>query len=341
MAIANNSFDIDNIKAHFGALTKNNSASLKDFIQKIQLKNYTAPTISRQIETREKVITSLSSNMSEILQGFQIGWTPKGQATVDFQQITLSRFKIDGEIYPDDIKDSYLDFLEGVAELERANWPVVRWILETQVWPRYELDFEMKEIYKGVATPVTANTASIAGKTMDGIKTVINKGITAGRIAPISMGAIPTTAGKKDPVLFVKYMDEMMRSIDNEFWPFLGEINMSQENAELYAMGLDAMNVQYNRNDLASPYKLRTLPFNIKAITIDGKQFGGLPSHAGSDKIWVTTKGNDILLKKDSANIGNVKIESNKRVVSFFSDFYVGFGFLHQPHVFTNNLDLV
>jgi hypothetical protein len=59
-----------------------------------------------------------------------------------------------------------------------------------------------------------------------------------------------------------------------------------------------------------------------------------------SAKIWATHAGNRKRLTKKSVNTRAVRVESAKRQVSIYTDFYKGVGFPLLEAVFTNEQDL-
>ena len=109
--------------------------------------------------------------------------------------------KADMEETPDDLEATWLGFLADDS-LDRKVWPFVRWLIEVHALPQIQEDYELYEVYGGnYAAPVNG-VPGPAGTAMDGIKTTLNGLVTAGRITPISIGAIPS-----DPAAFVDYVE--------------------------------------------------------------------------------------------------------------------------------------
>jgi hypothetical protein len=77
----------------------------------------------------------------------------------------------------------------------------------------------------------------------------------------------------------------------------------------------------------------RSQAFNLQRTNIDKsidftpQQVLGLESMNGSDIIFATPKANLIALSKKSANMNKFAIESSKRQVFFYTDFWKGIGF--------------
>src|SRR6056297_2724024 len=67
--------------------------------------------------------------IGELLQPFQKGWTPKGQSEFKPVTIKLYEMKLDHEVYPDEIEQSWLGFLAD-NDLDRREWPLVRYLIE-------------------------------------------------------------------------------------------------------------------------------------------------------------------------------------------------------------------
>ena len=275
------------------------------------------------------------TDLGRILQAFQPGWTPLG--TVKAVPVVLNQFpmKVDLELTPDQIEASWLGFLAD-NNLDRAQWPAIRWLVEVHILNQIQEDFELNEVYLGKFVPPTRGQASAAGTAMDGIRTIINRAISNSQITPISLGAIPS-----DPVAFCQYVETFCRSMSVRYKGRPMKVCMNTTLAERYARGRQ---LTYGRdaNFLTAKPLLAGNGDAIVQIPIEFTLHTvvGLVSMGTSSKIWATPDDNRKKLSKKSVNEKMVRVESAKREVAIFTDFYKGVGFPLLEAVFTNELDL-
>ncbi|MDJ0367298.1 hypothetical protein QMK33_19290 [Hymenobacter sp. H14-R3] len=275
------------------------------------------------------------TDLGRILQAFQPGWTPLG--TVAVTPVVLSQFpmKVDLELTPDQIEASWLGFLAD-NDLDRAKWPVIRWLIEAHILPQIQEDFELNEVYLGKFVAPTKGVPSAAGTAMDGIRTIINQGIANSQITPISLGALPS-----DAVAFCEYVEAFCRAFSIRYKGRPMKVCMNPTLAERYARGRQ---IKYGR-DMNFMTSKPLLAGNGDAIVQIPIEFTlhtvvGLVSMGTSSKVWATPDDNRKKLSKKSVNEKMVRVESAKREVAIFTDYYKGVGFPLLEAVFANELDL-
>ena len=289
--------------------------------------NWKAKTESMftRIPTQNTKIDRASSVMTRLLQPFQKQWSPTGAVTFTPLSIPLFKMKGDFEEYPDELEETWLGFLAS-DDLDRKNWPFVRWLLEQHLMPQMEEDLELNEIYAGVfLTPPTPGTAGVSGTAMDGIRKIINDQVTAGRITTIATGVPNAT-----PETWVGQVETFVEGIDKRYWMTPMNIAMSQDLELRYKKGME---IKYNTN-----YKQEN---DIAGVKNFPHKVIGLPSMVGDDKIWCTPKGNAILGVKRPALAKQFRIEGVDRLVKMYTDGFKGVGFVLPEIVFTNDQDLV
>ncbi|TPG71995.1 hypothetical protein [Hymenobacter nivis] len=287
------------------------------------------------IVTDDTQFRMAKTELGRILQAFQPGWTPLGELKVS--PVVLSQFpmKVDLEMSPDALEASWLGFLTD-NNLDRAQWPVIRWLIEAHILPQVQEDYELNEVYFGKFVAPTTGVASAAGTSMNGIRTIINAGVTAGRISPIALGAIPA-----DAAAFCDYVEAFTRGFDIRYKGRPMPVCMNTTLAERYARGRQA---KYGRDSNFTSVKpiIAGNGDEIVQIPVEFTQHTvvGLPSMGASSKLWATPADNRKKLAKKSVNEKMVRVESAKREVAIFTDFYKGVGFPLEQAVFTNDLDL-
>ena len=101
------SISLDQLKAAFGTYVGTNQRDI--------LRLLTQPTYSETFMTTKQsqdlVYRATKAVISDLVQGFQEGWTPKGKAAFTPVEIMQRRHKIDLSFYPDEIMDSWLGFM--------------------------------------------------------------------------------------------------------------------------------------------------------------------------------------------------------------------------------------
>lgn len=314
--------NVADIITEFGAYYINQGQNMSRLVKILNEKSVTEQAFTTVV-TDDTRWRGAQSTIDRLLQPFQKGWTPLG--TTGFTPIEIEQFpfKMDYEDYPDELEATWLGFLAD-GNLDRREWPFVRWVVEVHLLPKIKEDYELNEIFAGVRVAPTPGNAGAAGTGMNGIKYLRNLYIGNGRITPINTGSLAT-----DPSDFVDQIEEFCDMINTRYWMQNMELNMSQTLARRYARGHRA---KYGKDNDFTGVKTTVEGTNITVV--------GRPSHNGSDIIWATPKNNAVRLLKKSQNMDRVRIETQKRQVQIFTDFYSGIGFLIPEIVFTNDLEI-
>lgn len=253
----------------------------------------------------------------EIVQQFQKKFTAKGDLTFKPNEIRLRNLKIDLALYPDDVKGSWLGFLGSLTDQERKNWPIVKYLLEKEVVPQLKSDLETKAYFKGVYVAPTAGTAGTAAGTMDGIKKLLDDGLTAGTMNAVTLSAVPTASN------IFEMVEEYADNIDENLLSVPVSIYMSTKNVRAYLR--DKRNT--HGNDVNYDAGKITIDFadNLKLV--------GLPSMAGSPYIWATPDDNYLYLRRVNG-MQDPKVEEALREVFLMLDWWEGLGFGYDPLVY-------
>jgi hypothetical protein len=272
------------------------------------------------VMTDDTIWQAGKTTFDRIVQPFQKQFTPIGNVVFKPVEIRMFHHKADSQEWPDDLEASWLGFLAS-DNLKRTEWPFIRWYLETQYFPQIQQDLELNEFAKGVYAAPTAGTAGAAGTAMNGCLTVLQAHITAGRITPITMGAIPAS-----DVAFVDYVEDFADLIDKRYWNGPMQLNMNETLVRKYQRGeLE----KYGKNTTQESAGLRVRYSNLT--------LKDLPSHNGSNRMWCTPKANAVVLKKKTQNQKLVEIQGFERLVKFLSDWWMGCGFILPEIVFCND----
>jgi len=272
------------------------------------------PKIATPVKTDDTVYRLAKSTISSLVQAWQKGFTPKGDVTFTPNPIELFKFKVDMEIYPDEIEDNWLGFLAS-SNLTRKEWPLVRYILEKHVFDKIAEDMELNEYYKGVYAAPQTGTAGVNGTAMNGLKSTLE---TAG-IQRLTMSALNATT----------IYDQIEAAFEQ-----IGEVYQNTEMVVCLspkwarAFLKDKRTLGYYTIDGASKIdsRLDFAPAEVK----------GLPSMIGTDDIFITPKSNLLHITKKGENAAKVNVEESKRCVSIMTDWWEALGFGIKELVWTN-----
>ena len=326
--------DIADVQTEFGTYYRDGGQNLARVLKKPYVALQTEALFGL-VPTDDTSYTMAITELSRVLQPFQPGWTPKGQRKASPIILTQTPFKVDVEENPDKLETSWLGFLAD-NNLDRAQWPFVRYLVEEHLYARMDEDYELNEIYSGKFVAPTAGTPGAAGTGMDGIRIQLNRQAAAGNITPIALGAIPV-----DPLDFCEYVELFVDKFSQRYRGRASEVCMNPTLARRYAKGRH----QKYKSDIADPTARQILDGNGNALITAPIEFTkhrvvGLDSMGDSLKIWATNQDNRKRLAKKTPNTRQVRLESAKRQVAIFTDFYKGIGFPVPEAVFMNDQDL-
>lgn len=312
--------DVADVVTEYGAYYLDSGQNMQSLFKKLYRPSITASLFSPR-PTQNTVWQLASAEQDRVLQPFQKAFTPLG--TLDFKPnpIHLFKMKIDKAEYPDAIAEIWLGFLEGEG-INRKDWPFVRWMIEEHVLPKAQEDYELHEVFGGVYVAPTPGTPGAAGTAMNGILKLQNDLVAAGRISPIVTGTLPVT-----DLDVVNYVENFVTNIPTVYRKVIDCVCLN-ENLELkYRRGKRA---KYNGQYLQEPNLETVADFpNAKVI--------GLPSHAGSSRIWASLPQARVRTIKKAALAKTMTIENVDRQVKMYTDWSEGVGFTIPEFVFIND----
>jgi hypothetical protein len=303
----------------FGARYINEGQNMDSLKEQIRQASVT-PSYAVPIITENDVYRSSNTALGEIVQGFQKAFTAKGDLTFTANEIVLRNIKIDLALYPDDVKGKWLGFLASLDKAERADWPIVRYLLEKHVVPQIPHDMETKTYWGGAYVAPTAGTAGTAAGALDGLKKLIDAGLTATTINAIALTALPTPT-------------TMFEAVE-EFTDDIFAHNSALEGVKMRVY----MEPKFLKNYFRD--KRNTHGVDVNYVpgqnTVDfspNVELVALPSMAGSGYIWATPVDNFVHLRKVNG-MKDPKVEESKREVSLMLDWYEGIGFDYNQLVY-------
>lgn len=253
--------------------------------------------------------------LDSIIQQFQKAFTPKGDVEFKPNEIRLRNLKIDLSLYPDDVKGSWLGFLQTLNDDERKNWPIVRYLLEKEVIPQMKHDSEIYGYFKGVYAAPTAGTAGSAGAAFDGIKGKLDAGVADTTMNSVGLSAAITAANAFDMI------EEFVDSFDSKLDAVQKSVYMDPAILKWYhrdKRNTHGPDVNYDPNKPVVDFT------NVKLV--------GLPSMAGEKYLFGTPDDNFLYLRRTNG-MSTPKVEENKREVALMLDWWEGLGFGYNPLV--------
>lgn len=279
------------------------------------------PSFAVPIVTENDVYRTSNTTLGKIVQQFQKSFTPTGDLTFKPNEIRLRNLKVDLSLYPDDVKGKWIGFLGSLTVQERAQWPLVRFMIENEVIPQISDDLENDTYWGGVFTNPTPGTAGNPADAMDGIRRLINLGIADSSMNRITLSAAPTTSNIFE--IIEEFVEKTV--VANKV---LSGVRMRVYMAPSWLRAY----FRDKRNTHGSDVNYSTTGIN----TIDfmpNVELIGLPSMEGSDYIWATPVDNFVWVRKANG-MSTPKVEESKREVFLMLDWYEALGFLYNGLVY-------
>lgn len=317
---------LSQIISDYGAYYLGDQSNMERLYKLAYRKSGTDALFNRVMTTDSTQVRSAKSSMSRSgAQSWQKAWTPVGDITFLPWKHDLFRVKINNEQTPDELYDSWLQFLTDINDVDRLNWPFVRWWLEEHVIPLWEQEKEESVIYKGIYAPPTPGTAGTLAGIMDGIGKKLVDQIAAGRTTAFVMGTVPAS---NDEDLY-DYIYDMVKQIDTKYRRNNMEVVMATELADRFKEGKRLkFNLQYQQaSDLETLYHLP----NVKIVGVD--------SMTTNSRMFITPAENRVRFVNPGARASNMfdvdKVDFVK--VRAFTDWHETYGFHIPELVFCND----
>lgn len=306
----------NDIVSQFGSYYLNSGQNLERLKSAIRHKAVT-PSYAKSLIVDSDVYQMSNVVLGEIVQQFQKTFTPKGDVTFKPNEIRLRNAKVDISLYPDDVKASWLGFLASIDEQERKNWPSVRFLLESEIVPQIPHDMETKAYFKGSYVAPTAGTPGTTAGTMDGIKKLLDAGITANTMNAVTLSAAPSASN----------IFEMVEEFADSFNSALSGTKMRIYMAPSWLRAYFRDKRNTHGTDVNYKSEVNEVDFmqNVELV--------GLPSMEGENYIWATPVDNFLHLRKVNG-MKEPLIEESKREVFFLLDWYEGIGFGYDQLVY-------
>ena len=280
------------------------------------------------------------SFMGQVLQAWQKTFTPTDPLTMKPKTIDLQKVKIDVQECPDELEESWLAFLarlDRAGQLDRTQWPFIRWYIEEHLIPRAHEQHEQSEFFWGVyaAPPAGPPPAPGAeGQTINGVNKKIEDYKTAGDITPIVTGAPDA-----DDEIFLTQLEDFVKEARAQLPQYANRPMQLIIEYSNYLCALRGFRKKYGmHNDFTGTNMDLIIDTNV---TIHGSAaMSNDPANPGtkSNKFILSHKENRLHLLKLKRNMETIRVESHApRVVDFYSDWFEAVDFLMPDLVFVND----
>lgn len=308
---------VSSVVTAYGSYYENGGQNEKRVLQLLtqgrQLPGYCTPMV-----TNETIFRLGNSTIGELVQGFQKAFTAKGGIEIVPNEIRLYHMKVDDEFQPDDLQATWLAFWANLNDVERKNWPFVKWAIEKHYKTRIDADMEKEAYYKGVYATPSTGVAGTAAASFQGLKAQLQAGVNDGTINSVTgLGALDASTIFDQVELFTDGISQEYQGTEmNVFMsPYWYKKYMQDKRAQGFFQKFSADQIDDG---------IDFTPLNVKPLV----------AMTGTNDIFCTPKPN--LLWLYSADKKSFKLEEAKRSVAVMADWWEGLGFGINPAVWTN-----
>jgi hypothetical protein len=314
--------DVSAIIQEYGAYYLRSGQNM-NHIKRLLLQGSVTTSHMVPIKIDDTVYRLSQSSITSIVQGFQKKYTPKGAIKLIPNTIFLRKMKVDFDDNPDDLEATWLGFLASEA-VSRKDWPFVKWLIEVHMIPKIKEEMELQAYGLGIFSEPTDGEANSASEALDGLKTLIQKGVDADGVTAGVMNVVEGIGDLDDSTIF----DQIEQFVDG--------INGVYRKRAINVYVPDNFFIKYLRDKRAQGlYNLSKDGEIDNRVDFTQIRVHGLPSLNGEKFIFATPKENMMHITKKLANQTNFRVEEAKRQLSIMSDWYEGIGFGINEAVWT------
>ena len=315
--------DITDLQQEF-AMAMPQGAKLDLFLKRIYNGFPDAQYMTQRLSKGRDFIGA-SAIMGEVSQQFTNRWTPKGTTKFTPLEIKYRRHKINVEIDPTEVIDSWLIDLYQQGKTPDQQ-PLVLYIITNHILPKVTEDITFSMIGKGKYVKVTGaktgDEGSAAVNSMDGYETILVEGKTTG--AKFNYYKNPQNVLQLTGQALLDYVDKFTKAISPLFAKNL-PVYCSREFLEAYKKADYDVYGKYTGTEIGN--QVRFSKFTLIA----------LDSMYNSPILFATPKENFIqlvdLAKADSC-IND--IQKSDYVVKIFGEYSLSCGFAIAEAVFAS-----
>lgn len=280
---------------------QNKSRLVRSMLQKpVTLENHATHRV-----TDETIYKMSNYEFESVIRPFKKSFDPNSSLTFHPNEIRLRQIKADMEVYPNEIENSWLGFLAD-NNCSPRDWPLVRFIMEECLRKQIGADRE------GMIYTAEYNAD---GTTPDSCLDGIRAQLLAGKSSAYPVHSIQNIGALAEDSIFdqIEKFDESLPELYNQEMVC---IFVSPKWARLYKKDKRSQNFFF----------IDDLKQLDGSVDFSKHYVVALPSMAGTNDMWATTKGNLIWCSKRGENF-SFNVQAHDRSVHILCDWWEGIGF--------------
>lgn len=313
------SLTVTDLQTAYGQYYLNSGQSQADVLRSFK-RGRTLPSFANARMTKNTIAQLAESFMTSVLQPFHKTFSHKGDAAFLPNMIQLYRVKIDQTLTPDDIVESWAGFMTDPTNVERKDWPIIRYIWEVLIAEQAAQDYEHADWAAIHAAAPGGGTPGSHLAIYNGLRKLIVTGLADGDRPMHDLGNL----GGLDPSNSAQVFDalEYIAGQIPQFW--------AGKQIDFYVP--QAMELAYfrdRRNTFTALESARANPGG--PMTIDGRPnwriipFGGMDADGDDNSIFVSPRQN--VLHYTQSQSYNMGMTVDTRTVKLYADWFEGLGF--------------
>ena len=258
------------------------------------------------IKTDDTIFRLANATFHSLVQPFQKTFTQKGGVDIVPNEIRQYRFKLDDEFMPDEFYATWLGFLTA-QQVDRKEWPFVKWLIEVYYKNQIDQDMELNEYYKGVYATPLAGIAGADGTGMNGVQHLLKAGVEQGTINSIDIGTLNASNIFDQIEAFTDEISEVYQGVKMNVF-------MSRHWLKKYLQDkrVQGFYQKFSEKDIDSGIDFT--PLNVI----------GLASMVGTEDIFCTPAQNFLHVAPATITKNSFKFEEAKRAVAVMTDWAEG-----------------
>ena len=270
------------------------------------------------IKTDDTIFRLANATFHSLVQPFQKTFTQKGGVEIVPNEIRQYRFKLDDEFMPDEFYATWLGFLTA-QQVDRKEWPFVKWLIEVYYKTQIDQDMELNEYYKGVYATPQAGVAGEDGTGMNGVQYLLKAGVEQGTMNSVDIGELNASTIFDQIEAFTDEISEVYQGVKMNVF-------MSRHWLKKYLQDkrVQGFYQKFSEKDIDSGIDFT--PLNVI----------GLASMVGTEDIFCTPAQNFLHVAPATITKNSFKFEEAKRAVAVMADWSEGLGFGINQAVWTN-----
>jgi len=270
------------------------------------------------IKTDDTIFRLANATFHSLVQPFQKTFTQKGGVEIVPNEIRQYRFKLDDEFMPDEFYATWLGFLTA-QQVDRKEWPFVKWLIEVYYKNQIDQDMELNEYYKGVYATPQAGVAGEDGTGMNGVQYLLKAGVEQGTMNSVDIGELNASTIFDQIEAFTDEISEVYQGVKMNVF-------MSRHWLKKYLQDkrVQGFYQKFSEKDIDSGIDFT--PLNVI----------GLASMVGTEDIFCTPAQNFLHVAPATITKNSFKFEEAKRAVAVMADWSEGLGFGINQAVWTN-----